>query len=527
MEKTHPLTGTEATFLQEGLADEHAACFQQAVLSLARALEVLMTSQDQPWVCASCMWNDPNHRMMSTTQDPACKTCGIEMAVSISTWSMQWLRSLMSRGGFGIDAARESTLCNFAQVGEHLLAPHGEKKGMVYLTITEPGEQATCACERQVEVDRSTTPQVQVAGSSRDMENGEDVDMDTGDAQSLLKGATKIVPQFSKLCSLANLCARQPEDYPQELLSSRLQGDEIKEALAIAIMLKHKSDKPGEPPLRWMPTELLAASDSDIGDRQAFLTRKSLIPTVREKKAGVAMEKFKGTEVKPQLKRKLERTDDEEVSQQRQPKRVKLFTTTPAEMVKIFAQFAQAQADGGHRRMNPVRTMETLVDRILDSRPNQHPPEVVDLTADQVGVVPAAQVAGSNDGILPAVVPATQHAQVGALGTGQNAALANTRGGGGRGGGRGRGRAGHRGANNYQGNQVSVPNDLPVRCSHRTATGALCRTENFHEALWCRGCNGRLQGQPLASSQRGSDRGGQGRGWQGRARRARGGGYYY
>ena len=89
MEKNHPVTGSETTFLQEGLADEHAACFQQAVLHLARALEVLMTSQDQPWVCASCMWNDPNHRMMSTTQDPACKTCGIEMAVSISTWFMQ------------------------------------------------------------------------------------------------------------------------------------------------------------------------------------------------------------------------------------------------------------------------------------------------------------------------------------------------------------------------------------------------------------------------------------------------------
>ena len=147
-----------------------------------------------------------------------------------------------------------------------------------------------------------------------------------------------------------------------------------------------------------MPTELLAASDSDISDRQAFLVRKSLIPTVREKKAGVVMEAFKGTEVKPQLKRKREMTDDEGVPQQRQPKRAKQFTTTPAEMVKIFAQFAQAEADGGHRRMNPVKTMETLVDRILDSRPNQHPPEVVDLTAEQVGVVPAVQVVGGNDG---------------------------------------------------------------------------------------------------------------------------------
>ena len=226
----------------------------------------------------------------------------------------------MSRGGLGIDSTRESPLCNYTQVGEHLVAPHGEKKGMVYLTITEPGEQATCACERRVEVDNSTATQDPVAGTSRNLVNGEAVEMDTGDDASLLKGATKIVPQFSKLCSLANLCARQPEDYPQELLSSRLQGDEIKEALAIAIMLKPKGDKPGELPLRWMPNELLAASDSDISDRQAFLVRKSLIPTVREKKAGVVMEKFKGTEVKPQLKRKLEMTDDEGVPQQRQPK---------------------------------------------------------------------------------------------------------------------------------------------------------------------------------------------------------------
>ena len=155
---------------------------------------------------------------------------------------------------------------------------------------------------------------------------------------------------------------------PRELLSNRLLGDEINESLAIAIMLKHKSDKPGEPPFRWMPAELLSATDIAISDRQAFLTRKSLIPTVREKKVNAAMEMFKGTEVRPQLKRKLEMGNDEEVSQQRHSKKAKNFITTPAEMVKIFAQFAQATADGGLRRINPVRTMETLVDRIMESR---------------------------------------------------------------------------------------------------------------------------------------------------------------
>ena len=213
---------------------------------------------------------------------------------------------------------------------------------------------------------------------------------------------------------------------------------------------------------------------------------------------------------------------------QRQPKRVKLFTTTPAEMVKIFAQFAQAQADGGHRRINPVRTMETLVDRIMDSRPQQpqHPPEVLNLEADTVGVVPAVQAAGNPDGLQPAAVQAVQPVQaVGALGASHNAAAATLGGGGGRGGGRGRGRAAHRGANSNLSNQVVVQGDMPIRCSHLTSTGAHCRTENFPEAMQCRGCNGRLQGQSLPPPQRGGGRGSHGGRWQGRLRRSRGRGF--
>ena len=177
----------------------------------------------------------------------------MEMATSVQTWSMQWLRSLLFRTGFEMDTARDTTVCNFALLGEELLAPHGEKLGMVYLPILEPGDEATCACERQIEVAKTDSPPVPVAGTSRERDHEEEEDMDTGDGEDLLKGSTKLVAQFSKLCSLANLCAEKPEGYPRELLSNRLQGDEIKESLAIAIMLKQKSDKPGEPPLKWMP----------------------------------------------------------------------------------------------------------------------------------------------------------------------------------------------------------------------------------------------------------------------------------
>ena len=49
-------------------------------------------------------------------------------------------------------------------------------------------------------------------------------------------------------------------------------------------------------------------------------------------------------------------------------------------MVNIFAQFSQATSDVGQRRVNPIRTMETLVDRIMRSRP-QHPPSGDNLVA--------------------------------------------------------------------------------------------------------------------------------------------------
>ena len=72
--------------------------------------------------------------------------------------------------------------------------------------------------------------------------------MDTGDGEDLLKGSTKLVAQFSKLCSLTNLVHVMPVGYPRELLSNRLQGDEVKEGLAIAILLMHKMANPGKPP---------------------------------------------------------------------------------------------------------------------------------------------------------------------------------------------------------------------------------------------------------------------------------------
>ena len=46
---------------------------QAAVVSLARALEVLLISRDQPWVCSACMMSDPEHIINHDEHNPGPK----------------------------------------------------------------------------------------------------------------------------------------------------------------------------------------------------------------------------------------------------------------------------------------------------------------------------------------------------------------------------------------------------------------------------------------------------------------------
>ena len=119
--------------------------------------------------------------------------------------------------------------------------------------------------------------------------------------------------------------------------------------------------------------------------------------------------------------------------------------------------------------------METLVDRIMRSRP-QHP-----TPGDTVAAAPAndraeVEIIENPAGPQPTAAPAIQsqgQAVVNPLYVNPPATTSLPKGGGGRGGYRGRGRGAQRGGNNKgnQNNQVQVPSDRPVRCSHLTATG--------------------------------------------------------
>ena len=103
-------------------------------------------------------------------------------------------------------------------------------------------------------------------------------------------------------------------------------------------------------------------------------------------------------------------------------------------MVNIFAQFAQATSDAGQRRVNPIRTMETLVDRIMRYRPKNPPPRD-NLVVAPANIQPEVQILENPAGLQPAAAPGIQPRQaVNPLYVDQQAATVPPRGGGGRGG---------------------------------------------------------------------------------------------
>ena len=61
-------------------------------------------------------------------------------------------------------------------------------------------------------------------------------------------------------------------EYCEELLSSRLQGGAIKEALAITLLLKYRAEFPTSTAPDWFPHELISAMQEALSERLPFLT---------------------------------------------------------------------------------------------------------------------------------------------------------------------------------------------------------------------------------------------------------------
>ena len=110
-----------------------------------------------------------------------------------------------------------------------------------------------------------------------------------------------------------------------------------------------------------MPKELLSLSADVMQTRLAFLTALASKPTHKEKK-GQVMTNHPGL-TNSKLKQKLPSAAGEE-STKRPAKKQKVFTTTPEEMVKIFAQYMQAQGASYGRSVQPARVMASIIERV-------------------------------------------------------------------------------------------------------------------------------------------------------------------
>jgi hypothetical protein len=150
--------------------------------------------------------------------------------------------------------------------------------------------------------------------------------------------------------------------YNQDLLSRRLQGNTVKEALAITLLRQLRRKDPNFKPPVGMPKELLSLTDEVMETSMTFLSALSQKPTHKEKK-GQANTIHPGI-TSSKLKRKLPSAAGEE-NDRRPAKQPKI---TPEEMVKIFGQYMQAQGANYGRRVQPARVMESIIERVEHAR---------------------------------------------------------------------------------------------------------------------------------------------------------------
>ena len=107
---------------------------------------------------------------------------------------------------------------------ERLLAPHRRQVGLEYPDHRELGHNAACACEAEIVPDV-----IGLEGGNTDQENNTGDEMDTMELGALAPGAIPLVTRFSKSANPKAMLDLVEGEYNQELLSSRLQGNAVKE----------------------------------------------------------------------------------------------------------------------------------------------------------------------------------------------------------------------------------------------------------------------------------------------------------
>jgi len=200
-----------------------------------------------------------------------------------------------------VDNDRTVATINFSDLGEKLLYPHGQARGMLSLVDHHPvAEDCTCTFE----VDPVAVAESDgVADSSKPADSSpDDEDMDTAEKELPELGKEALLKKFGNSCKLENLITMVSDGYSKPLVSYCLSGVEVKEGLCITVYLKHLVNILGLriPPI--LPKSVLDHSEKVLGERLTYLVLKSMRRTKAER-AGAEMRLHAG--VSKGLKRKL------------------------------------------------------------------------------------------------------------------------------------------------------------------------------------------------------------------------------
>ena len=121
--------------------------------------------------------------------------CGHTGLDTLKTHLVAWFCAIMSCDGFTVDNDRTVATINFSALGEKLLYPHGQARGMLSLVDHNPvAEDRVCTCEVDPEVVAESDG---VADSSKPADSSpDDKDMDTAEKELPELGKEALLKKF-------------------------------------------------------------------------------------------------------------------------------------------------------------------------------------------------------------------------------------------------------------------------------------------------------------------------------------------
>jgi len=266
--KNHPLTCGRDEFAEMG--GEHIVCYKHCGDSLLHSMSAIITARPMKWTCKFCRNHLTPPKELNTAADVDCPNgCGNTGADTLREHLVVWLRAIMSLSNFTVDKEKTVVPINFSDLGEKLLYPYGQPRGMLALADPTPmAEDRQCNCE--VAPVAVADPNGAAEGVKSADSSPEEEDMDTAEKELPKLGNEPLLKKFGSSCKLENLLTMVSNGYSRALLSQRLSGVEAKECLCITVYLKHLTENPGMSLPPNLPESNLDLSEKVLGERLAF-----------------------------------------------------------------------------------------------------------------------------------------------------------------------------------------------------------------------------------------------------------------